>query len=135
MRRASTLRLTTSWTTRSSVARSLKQHRKVSFWQNFKHWLFQTIQTQPRTIQSNSEVFPKNFISNRIDNSRYNFVTFIPMVFYNQFKHFLNLYFLIIALMQFYEPLRVGSLIRIPNHIHLANHHYPDHLIYQGTLG
>lgn len=135
MRRAWTQRLIIFWTTRSSVVRSIYQHRKVSFWQNFKHWFLQTIQTQPRTIQSNGEVFPKNFISNRIDNSRYTVITFIPMVFYNQFKHFLNLYFLVIALMQFYKPLQVGSLTRIPDNLHFAHHHYPDHLLHQRALG
>jgi len=66
------------------------------------------VQQTPRTFYSDGKVFPRNYMSNKIDNSRYNILTFLPVVFFNQFKHFLNLYFLIIALMQFFEPLRVG---------------------------
>lgn len=33
------------------------------------------------------------------------------MVFFHQFKHFLNLFFLLMALSQFYPPFRVGLVI------------------------
>ena len=36
-------------------------------------------------------------------------VTFIPLVLFNQFKFFFNLFFLIIACTQFIEILRVGK--------------------------
>ena len=97
---------------------------------NLKHWLFQTVQTEQRTIFSGGAVSPVNYMSNKIDNTRYNWFTFVPMVFYNQFKHFLNLYFLAIALMQFYQPLRVGGLSRLPHHLHLADHHHPHGLLH-----
>lgn len=38
-------------------------------------------------------------------------LTFIPLVFFHQFKHFLNLFFLLMALSQFYPPFRVGLVI------------------------
>ena len=45
-----------------------------------------------------------------MDNSCYSVFTFFPLIIYNQFKHFLNLYFLIIALLQLVPALRVGQL-------------------------
>ncbi|KAG4304984.1 hypothetical protein PORY_001659 [Pneumocystis oryctolagi] len=51
-----------------------------------------------------------NYPSNVISNAKYNIFTFIPMFLYEQFKHFLNLYFLLIALSQFIIPLRIGYL-------------------------
>ena len=67
--------------------------------------------TSERIICSDGTVYPPNYVSNKADNSKYNFLTFIPMVFYNQFKHFLNFYFLLIAMLQFIPALRVGFLI------------------------
>ncbi|KNC69453.1 hypothetical protein SARC_18038, partial [Sphaeroforma arctica JP610] len=42
---------------------------------------------------------PKH-VSNVVCNQKYNVVTFLPMVLYEQFKFFFNLYFLIVALSQ-----------------------------------
>lgn len=99
-------------------------------WQSMKHWMFQTVQTDQRAISNNGRVSPKNHISNRIDNSKYSLLTFIPMVFYHQFKHFLNLYFLLIALTQFYDLLRVGALIRLPHYLHLADRDHPHRFLH-----
>lgn len=52
----------------------------------------------------------KMLSSNYISNSKYNFVTFIPFVLYNQFKYFFNLYFLFISLSQFVPELKIGNL-------------------------
>lgn len=49
-------------------------------------------------------------MSNRQNNTKYNLITFLPVVLYNQFKFFYNLFFLLIALSQFYAPLKVGFL-------------------------
>ncbi|KAG5437433.1 hypothetical protein PCANB_000864 [Pneumocystis canis] len=51
-----------------------------------------------------------NYPSNVISNAKYNVFTFIPIFLYEQFKHFLNLYFLLVALSQFIKPLRIGYL-------------------------
>ena len=48
--------------------------------------------------------------SNGVSNTKYNLVTFIPTVLFNQFRHFFNLFFLCITLSQFYPPLQVGFL-------------------------
>ncbi|KAG5518629.1 hypothetical protein PMAC_002598 [Pneumocystis sp. 'macacae'] len=49
-----------------------------------------------------------NYPSNVISNAKYNIFTFIPVFLYQQ--HFLNLYFLLVALSQFIIPLRIGYL-------------------------
>jgi phospholipid-translocating ATPase len=36
--------------------------------------------------------------------------TFLPIVFYEQFKFFFNLYFLLVALSQFVPALKTGTL-------------------------
>uniref|UniRef100_A0A3Q2XGB8 Phospholipid-transporting ATPase n=1 Tax=Hippocampus comes TaxID=109280 RepID=A0A3Q2XGB8_HIPCM len=52
------------------------------------------------------EKFPKNSIRNQ----KYNFFTFVPGVLYQQFKFFLNLYFLVVACSQFVPSLKIGYL-------------------------
>ncbi|XP_061110932.1 probable phospholipid-transporting ATPase IIB isoform X2 [Conger conger] len=52
------------------------------------------------------EKYPKNAIKNQ----KYNVLTFIPGVLYQQFKFFLNLYFLVVACSQFVPSLQVGYL-------------------------
>ena len=47
---------------------------------------------------------------NLIDNSKYSVVSFFPLVLYHQFRYFFNMFFLIIALSQFVDMLRVGFL-------------------------
>uniref|UniRef100_A0A8C5HAA3 Phospholipid-transporting ATPase n=1 Tax=Gouania willdenowi TaxID=441366 RepID=A0A8C5HAA3_GOUWI len=52
------------------------------------------------------EKHPKNAIKNQ----KYNFFTFVPGVLYQQFKFFLNLYFLVVACSQFVPSLKIGYL-------------------------
>lgn len=49
-------------------------------------------------------------ILNAVVNTKYNPITFIPLFLYYQFSQPLNLFFLVIALSQFYPPLQVGFL-------------------------
>ena len=49
------------------------------------------------------------FPANVVRNQKYNIVTFLPLVFYEQFKFFFNLYFLLVALSQFVPQLRIGE--------------------------
>ena len=53
---------------------------------------------------------PGHFVTNRMNNQKYNILTFIPKVLYNEFKFFFNLFFLVIALSQFVPFLKVGFL-------------------------
>lgn len=48
--------------------------------------------------------------TNEISNAKYNAITFIPTLLYEQFKFFFNLYFLAVALSQAIPALRIGYL-------------------------
>ena len=50
--------------------------------------------------------FPPNIVRNQ----KYNAFTFLPIVFYEQFKFFFNLYFLLVALSQFVPALKIGKV-------------------------
>ena len=54
------------------------------------------------------------FAANIVRNQKYNVFTFLPIVFYEQFKFFFNLYFLLVALSQFVPALRTGALSSVP---------------------
>lgn len=48
---------------------------------------------------------------NVVRNQKYNIVTFLPIVLYEQFKFFFNLYFLLVALSQLIPALKIGFLV------------------------
>ena len=60
------------------------------------------VPTSAATTAAASAKFPPNVIRNQ----KYSVVTFLPLVLYNQFKFFLNLFFLIMAVSQFIPQLR-----------------------------
>lgn len=64
---------------------------------------------RPRTILLGKPTIGQ-FPANAIRNQKYNFITFLPLVLYQQFKFFLNLYFLIMATSQFVPDIRIGYL-------------------------
>jgi len=70
-----------------------------------------TIKTNKgRTIfigKKNRSKYSKNVIRNQ----KYNIITFFPVVLYEQFKFFLNLYFLLVALSQFIPAIKIGYLV------------------------
>ena len=49
-------------------------------------------------------------MTNKLNNNKYNLVTFVPVVLFNQFKFFYNLFFLLISLSQFVPALKVGYM-------------------------
>lgn len=55
-------------------------------------------------------IHSSSFPSNGISNAKYNPITFIPLILYEQFKFFFNLYFLLVALSQAIPALRIGYL-------------------------
>jgi phospholipid-translocating ATPase len=59
-----------------------------------------------KSVDSNFQQFPPNVIRNQ----KYSIFSFIPVVLYNQFKFFLNLFFLIMATSQFIPQLRIGFI-------------------------
>ncbi|CAG8498992.1 13491_t:CDS:10 [Ambispora leptoticha] len=48
---------------------------------------------------------------NVVRNQKYNVFTFFPLVLYQQFHIFINLYFLLVALSQFIPPLKIGYIV------------------------
>ena len=65
-------------------------------------WFGATPGPNSATTAAASAKFPPNVIRNQ----KYSVVTFLPLVLYNQFKFFLNLFFLIMAVSQFIPQLR-----------------------------
>ncbi|KAI9294229.1 phospholipid-translocating P-type ATPase [Neoconidiobolus thromboides FSU 785] len=53
----------------------------------------------------------KKYSPNLFRNQKYNPITFLPIVLYEQFKYFFNLYFLLVALSQFIPYTRIGYLV------------------------
>jgi phospholipid-translocating ATPase len=56
------------------------------------------------------EKLQNKYPANVVRNQKYNVFTFFPIVFYEQFKFFFNLYFLLVALSQFIPALKIGTL-------------------------
>ncbi|KAL0211785.1 hypothetical protein RCL1_005411 [Eukaryota sp. TZLM3-RCL] len=73
---------------------------------------FRRRQPEPRDIYFHSSVEPQSvlLVRNVIRNQKYSVVSFVPLVLFNQFKYFFNLFFLLVAVSQFFPPLKVGFL-------------------------
>ena len=61
----------------------------------------------PRTGSSGKSAYPANVVRNQ----KYSIITFLPLVFYEQFKFFFNFYFLVVALSQFVPALKIGYIV------------------------
>ncbi|EDW46018.1 GM10404 [Drosophila sechellia] len=84
-------------------------NRQRNRWYLFSCWRkwFRPRELRARTVnlgRVNTEKFPPN----EIRNQKYNFITFLPLVLFEQFRFFLNLYFLLMALSQFIPDIRIG---------------------------
>ncbi|KAJ3516332.1 hypothetical protein NLJ89_g1185 [Agrocybe chaxingu] len=65
-----------------------------------------------RTIPfSPPDKLQSRYPANIVRNQKYNAFTFLPIVFYEQFKFFFNLYFLLVALSQFVPALKIGFIL------------------------
>ena len=69
---------------------------------------FNKIQADERKIYFEGDCRPRNYYKNLVRNQKYNILSFLPLVLFNQIKYFFNLFFLVIGFTQFYEPLKVG---------------------------
>ena len=67
-------------------------------------------QLKARTVNVSKPCLKDKYPSNVIRNQKYNVITFLPVVLFNQFKFFLNLYFLLMAMSQFVPELQVGQI-------------------------
>lgn len=65
---------------------------------------------EKRTLYLSGRTTPRMFPTNKLVNTKYNILSFIPVVLYNQFKFFFNLFFLLICLSQLFPALKVGFL-------------------------
>ncbi|KAH8308402.1 hypothetical protein KR059_012134 [Drosophila kikkawai] len=91
---------------RKSKSRSIGNICKVCLCSCWRKW-FRPRELRARTVnlgRVNTEKFPPN----EIRNQKYNFITFLPLVLFEQFRFFLNLYFLLMALSQFIPDIRIG---------------------------
>ena len=70
-----------------------------------------TVSKEKRTIKLSGKTVPKTFPSNKLNNQKYTFMTFLPKLLYNEFKFFFNMFFLLIAISQFVPFLKVGLLV------------------------
>ncbi|XP_078484830.1 putative phospholipid-transporting ATPase IIA [Ciona intestinalis] len=81
-----------------------------AFWKCFKSCFVRKVVLKSRTILIGHIDLEEKYPANKICNQKYNIITFVPGVLYNQFKFFLNLYFLIMACSQFIPSLKIGFL-------------------------
>jgi len=70
-----------------------------------------TVSKERRTIHLNGKTIPRTFPSNMLNNQKYTLLSFLPLLLYNEFKFFFNMFFLLIALSQFIPFLKVGLLV------------------------
>nr|XP_019014199.1 phospholipid-translocating ATPase [Kwoniella pini CBS 10737]OCF52980.1 phospholipid-translocating ATPase [Kwoniella pini CBS 10737] len=64
-----------------------------------------------RNIPLQHSLTKSPFPPNVVRNQKYSVVTFLPLVFYEQFKFFFNFYFLVVALSQFIPALKIGYIV------------------------
>ncbi|XP_052753716.1 probable phospholipid-transporting ATPase IIB [Galleria mellonella] len=82
---------------------------KKSLWSRLKFSRFRKKDLSSRVIyvgQLPDEEFPPNYVCNQ----KYNIITFLPLVLFEQFRFFLNMYFLVMACSQFIPSIRIGYL-------------------------
>ncbi|KAM3960111.1 LOW QUALITY PROTEIN: putative phospholipid-transporting ATPase IIB [Aphomia sociella] len=82
---------------------------KKSLWSRLKISRFRKKQLSSRVIylgQLPNEDFPPNYVCNQ----KYNIITFLPLVLFDQFRFFLNMYFLVMACSQFIPSIRIGYM-------------------------
>ncbi|CAH0722948.1 unnamed protein product, partial [Brenthis ino] len=87
----------------------LTRPKKKSIWSSWDFSWFRKRSLCSRVIylgQLPDDEFPPNYVCNQ----KYNIITFLPLVLFEQFRFFLNLYFLVMALSQFIPSIRIGYL-------------------------
>ena len=68
-----------------------------------------------RIINLNGRQTSSRHVPNLVKNQKYNVLTIVPIVLYNQFKYFFNMFYLLIAVSQFVPALKVGRDSRFLN--------------------
>ena len=57
-----------------------------------------SVSKEKRSIKLDGHTIPSSFPSNKLANKKYTVLTFLPILLYNEFKFFFNMFFLLIAL-------------------------------------
>lgn len=63
------------------------------------------------TIHDKAVTVPRLVKTNFINNKKYSFISFVPIILYNQFRFFFNLYFLFLCITQMFKIFAVGFFI------------------------
>lgn len=98
---------------RASIREKNKQAWGTNFLKKLQALYSDVDETEPednRIIYLDGKCYPEITAPNIIKNTKYNPYNFIPKVLYDEFKFFSNMFFLLICLSQFYEPLKVGAI-------------------------
>ncbi|CAD8045734.1 unnamed protein product [Paramecium sonneborni] len=88
-----------------------QENQSISLKQKIKNIFVVPIQKSSRNISLDGRCAPINLQSNVIKNSKYNVITFLPKVLYEQFHQFINIFYLGLTISQFIQPFKVGFLI------------------------
>lgn len=83
--------------------------QEPTLWDTIKRILRREYIYRSRVIILNRDQTTR-YPANVIRNQKYNPITFLPVILFEQFKYFFNLYFLLVALSQFIPQLQVGFL-------------------------
>lgn len=109
------------WSTYDTCSRQSKLSRRTTGFSSSNKDRSRTISFRPggRSVRNSdpspftnrvmSDKTSSKYPANVVRNQKYNFATFLPLVFYEQFKFFFNLYFLLVALSQFIPALKIGT--------------------------
>ena len=90
-----------------------RKQRAKTFWSCCSWcWCCFSRPAQHRLIKLNAgrPTKRRQYSRNAVKNTKYTPLTFVPKLLYEQFRYFFNLYYLIVALSQFFPPLRIGLL-------------------------
>lgn len=102
-----------------SYERAKRQSRRWPPWRWFRWQAKPMVANRVITLEepgtymhlSNADHAQSRYPPNVVRNQKYNLATFLPLVLYEQFKFFFNLYFLLVALSQFIPALKIGFLV------------------------
>ncbi|XP_034823898.1 probable phospholipid-transporting ATPase IIB [Maniola hyperantus] len=87
----------------------LTRPKKKSIWSRMNFLRFRKRELCSRVIHL-GHLPEEDFPPNHVCNQKYNIITFLPIVLFEQFRFFLNLYFLVMAVSQFIPSIRIGYL-------------------------
>ena len=85
-------------------------YRKPTLGDRFKRFVGVKPKNKYKIIRCNKHSYPYSGESNQVDNRKTSVFTFLPLLLFNEFKHFLNLYYLILCVTQFIKVLQVGKI-------------------------